>query len=437
MGMLKHMLDLAMFPATEIPASPLNFARFSLFDWLVVGRAGTNEPLSGHIRNHVLSEGGYKVASLFGGGRCPARSAALANGTIAHALDYDDTHFAHVGHMSVAIYPAALAVGEEMDAEISDVTAAFLIGAEVSIRLGLALGRGHYLRGFHQTATSGAFGATVAAGRLYGLDRDQMTMALGLCATRASGLKSQFGTMGKPYNAGIAASNGVECAALARAGFTSCADGLEGPQGFIETHADAPDPAAFWQDPPPEHFRFEDIKYKFHACCHGTHAMIEALADVQRSNKVPIDEIDAIRLRTNPRWLQVCDIKAPKTGLEIKFSYVWLAAMVLSGISTSADREFDDARTKNPKIKNLAAKISVTGENSLTDLQAEGEITMVGGRSIAFSYDLAQSLPIKELSRRLMAKAKILSGDEKAAKFWQACVNDNQGKTGDLGDLLE
>lgn len=69
-----------------------------------------------------------------------------------------------------------------------------------------------------------------------------MRAAIGLCATRASGLKSQFGTMGKPYNAGIAASNGVECAALAQLGFTSADDGLTGPQGFVPTHT--PDPGA-------------------------------------------------------------------------------------------------------------------------------------------------------------------------------------------------
>ena len=79
----------------------------------------------------------------------------------------------------------------------------------------MVLGRKHYERGFHQTATAGAFGATVAAGRLLGLTSEQMRNALSLVGTRASGLKSQFGTMGKPFNAGVAASNGVEAALLA------------------------------------------------------------------------------------------------------------------------------------------------------------------------------------------------------------------------------
>src|SRR5690606_29687183 len=115
-------------------------------------------------------------------------------------------------------------------------TQAFLTGAETAIRIGLVLGTVHYNLGFHQTATAGAFGAAVAAGRLLGLDSGQMRNAIGLCATRASGLKSQFGTMGKPYNAGVAAANGVEAARLASLGMNSADDGLMGLQGFVPTH---------------------------------------------------------------------------------------------------------------------------------------------------------------------------------------------------------
>ena len=284
MTVLSGILDLAALPVGEIPESARRTARFSLFDWLVCGRAGEAEPLAVILRDYVGAEGGRPVASVFGGAKAPARAAALVNGATSHALDYDDTHFAHVGHPSVGIYPAALAVGEETGAAAAEVADAFLIGAEASIRIGMVLGAGHYNRGFHQTATAGAFGATIAAGRLYGLRREQMRVAIGLCATRASGLKSQFGTMGKPYNAGIAAANGVECAGLARAGFTSADDGLMGAQGFVPTHADTPEIAV---DVLPGTFLFEDIKYKLHACCHGTHAMIEALATLKPAPFAP------------------------------------------------------------------------------------------------------------------------------------------------------
>src|SRR6185312_16115734 len=90
------------------------------------------------------------------------------------------------------------------------------------------------------------------------LDHRAMRNALSLVATRASGLKSQFGTMGKPYNAGIAAANGVEAASLAKRGFVSCEDGVAGPQGFIATHSDGPDADTAWADPPPRRWILED-----------------------------------------------------------------------------------------------------------------------------------------------------------------------------------
>lgn len=171
MTTLEHVLDLAGLPASSIPAEARQTARFSLYDWMVCGLAGASEPLAVLLRKVIGAEGGHPVASTFGGPAMPARAAALVNGATSHALDYDDTHFAHVGHPSVGIYPAALAAAEAVDASVADLADAFLLGAEASVRIGMQLGAVHYNRGFHQTATAGAFGATVAAGRLYGLDR--------------------------------------------------------------------------------------------------------------------------------------------------------------------------------------------------------------------------------------------------------------------------
>lgn len=435
MTLIDRILDLAMLPAGDLPAPALAMARFSLFDWLVCGRAGIDEPLAGKLRQLAEEEGGRGTASVFGGAPAPARMAALVNGATSHALDYDDTHFGHIGHTSVGIYPAALAAGETVGASARAVVEAFLVGAEGSIRIGMALGSVHYNRGFHQTATAGAFGAAIAAGRLFGLTRDEMRVAIGLCATRASGLKSQFGTMGKPYNAGIAAANGVECARLAALGFTSADDGLMNPQGFIPTHSDAPDPEAGWETPPPGTFLFEDIKYKLHACCHGTHAMIEALRTVRGQETIGIGDVAAMVLRTNPRWLSVCDIKAPRTGLEVKFSYNWLAGMVLAGRDTARDDTYTDALAADPQLAVFADRITVDGDPALTDMQAEGLLQLTDGRSLAFSHDLARRLGEAELSEGLAAKAKALLGAE-GERLRQAVETLDRLTAADLGALV-
>lgn len=408
--LIDTILDIAERPAVSLPKDALKVAQLSLFDWLLCGQIGIGEPLAEKLRALANLEKGTQSASIFGDEKYPTRMAALVNGATSHAIDFDDTHFAHVGHLSVGIYPAALAAGEQIGASASEVVAAFLLGAEAAIRVGIVLGTGHYNRGFHQTASAGAFGATVAAGRLYGLTRAQMRAAIGLCATRSSGLKCQFGTMGKPYNAGLAAANGVECAQLAGLGMTSCDDGLMGPQGFVETHSDAP----LLEIASADQFLFSDVSYKFHACCHGTHAMIEALLKVCGDAQHDLDSIAGLRLRTNPRWLSVCDVPNPATGLEVKFSYRWLAGMVLRGMETGSFDTYTDALAADSQLSSFARKIDVTGDATITDMQAEGEITFQDGRVMAFAHDLSESLAPEEIEAKLRLKAENLLGADAA-----------------------
>jgi 2-methylcitrate dehydratase PrpD len=434
---IARLLDLAATPRTAIPESARRAARFSLYDWMAVVCAGCNQPLSRIIRRYVAEEGGRPVAALVGEGvRVPARAAALANGASSHALDYDDTHFAHVGHPSVAVLPAALAVAEETDASAAELLDAFVLGAEASVRVGVVLGSGHYERGFHQTATAGAFGATVAAAQLYGLPPDRARHALGLVSTRASGLKSQFGTMGKPFNAGIAAANGVEAAALAGRGFQSCDDGFDGPQGFRSTHSDGQAGADAWADPPPGRFLFEGVTYKFHACCHGTHAATEALMAARRDGGVTPARVAAIELRVNPRWLKVCDIRAPRTGLEVKFSYAWLAAMALHGQATADESSFPDALCHDPGLAALAGRVEVTGDPALADTETRCLIMLDGGARIEVAHDLTAPVPAARIESGLRAKAAGLLGQPAAERLWSAVAELGDLSARDVGALL-
>ncbi|HAR50331.1 MAG TPA: 2-methylcitrate dehydratase, partial [Roseovarius nubinhibens] len=133
----------------------LQVMRLSLLDWLAVGLPGQEEPVARIVGAMVAEESGAAQATAFGGTRLPARAAALVNGTVSHALDYDDTHFAHIGHPSVAVVPAALALAEREGADMAQLVRAALQGCEMSVRIGLLLGRGHYQVGYHQTATAG------------------------------------------------------------------------------------------------------------------------------------------------------------------------------------------------------------------------------------------------------------------------------------------
>ena len=418
--LLDQILDLALIDDTEIDDAALTTAKLSFYDWLVVSCAGSSEPVADIIRDFVASEGGSSSATVVGlAKKIPARAAALANGTISHALDYDDTHFAYVGHPSVAIFPAALAVGEEIDASAGEVVRAFLLGAEVACRIGMVLGRRHYDHGFHQTATSGCFGATVAVARLYGLDRGELRNAIGLAATRSSGLKSQFGTMGKPYNAGSAASNAVEVCGLASRGFSSSYDGLGGAQGFLQSHQPQHDTSdLILHNDKLYKFIFTEVRHKLHACCHGTHSMIEGLLKLMAAHGVTANNLDRLTVTVNPRWMSVCDIKEPLTGLELKFSFVFLAAMVLHKIDTSAFQSFSREMCENVELKATAGRINVNDDETLSDGAVHLSAEIRSQKRYMVDYDLMTPFDTNLLGSRLLAKATAILGKDKANNLW-------------------
>ena len=437
-SLLPHILDLATLDADRMPQDARTMARLSLFDWMVVSLAGADQPLSDIIRNFVAAEGGVEIAAVTGGSmRLPARAAALANGTISHALDYDDTHFAYIGHPSVAIFPAALAAAEEMKGSADDVIDAFLLGAEATCRIGMVLGRDHYDAGFHQTATSGAFGATIAAARLYRLDRSAIRTALGLVSSRASGLKSQFGTMGKPFNAGAAAANGIEAASLARLGFTASHDAFAGPQSFLNAHHAIHDGSKQIADWSFENFLFSSVSHKLHACCHGTHAMIEALLLLCANSRFLADDLREIRVEIAPRWQNVCDIKAPSTGLEIKFSYAFLAAMVLRGIDLAAYESYLDRHCNDADLVALADKVTVVGNDKIADSAARVTIYSRDDNTHSQDFDLLTPIDPAHLSTRLQAKATAIIGGAAAGDLWSLIDDLENVSASDLANQLQ
>ncbi|MXN66291.1 MmgE/PrpD family protein [Stappia sp. GBMRC 2046] len=385
-------------------------AKSCILDWSAVALAGRDEPVSRILREMTSSEGGTAEATVIGlAGRLPARAAALSNGTTSHALDYDDTHFDHIGHSTVGVFPAALALGEALGCDGKAVLDAFVIGLEVACRVGRYLGNAHYRTGFHQTATAGAFGAAAASARLLRLDDERCCHAIGLVSTRASGLKSQFGTMGKPFHAGLAASNGVEAAKLAALGFASNPQGLECLQGFAETHAGEGDAQAAFEGLG-EAFRFDRVQFKHHACCHGTHAPIDALKALRAEIGPHVSNARSVTLRVHPQWLRVCNILSPATGLEAKFSFRLTGAMALAGRDTAALDTFSDAICTDPELAGLRERVKVETDDRLGSIEAVAIVEMPDGSRIEHHCDLAEPIDAAVTRARLVEKAQALIG---------------------------
>lgn len=393
--------------ATGTPSrDALDVMQLSVIDWIACGIAGQTEPVARVLATLLDEEGGAAQSTCFGGAKRPARAAALYNGTVSHALDYDDTHFAHIGHISVGVLPAALAMAERNDATVGQFIRAGLAGCEGAVRMGLALGRDHYQIGFHQTATAGAFGATLAATLLNSVDPTEQAHALGLASTRASGLKSQFGTMGKPFNAGIAASTGVEAALLAGSGMVSDPDGWDGPGGFIATHHGH-------GGEQPDGFLMPQVSHKFHACCHGLHAALDAFAAIK---KTEAEDITQIAVVTHPRWMSVCNKPDPRTGLEAKFSYKAVLAFAALDYPTAALETFEDALVQRADVQVLMARVAVTEDAALFEMQARVTVTTAGEAATSFR-DLNAPQPLKARQARIMAKANALIGSARTAQI--------------------
>ena len=257
-------------------------------------------------------------------------SAALINGTASHVLDFDDVNARFLGHASVAVAGAALALAEQLDVSGAELLVAFVAGYETACRVAIAIGPQPYVRGWHYTGTAGTFGAAAACARLLALDAPRTALAFGIAASEAAGLKCNIGTMTKSLHAGRACENGLLAALLASEGFSAAPDAIEAEQGFAalaggdcDAGAALADPAAGWH--------LLDNLFKYHASCYWTHSTIEGLLALKGEHRLGADDVLSVDVHVSDLELGTCVIPAPSTGLEAKFSVAHLAAMALLG----------------------------------------------------------------------------------------------------------
>lgn len=405
-GLTRELADWIAGFEGATPAARL-WARHALLDWAAVTVAGSREPLAGMLAGEFGAAAG--PCTLVGAGRRAAlHDAALVNGAAGHALDYDDVHFAMHGHPTVPVAPVVLGLGEALGRSGLEVIDAFVAGFEVECLIGAMAGYSHYDKGFHTTGTIGTFGAAAAAARLLGLDAEATATALGIAGTQAAGFKSMFGTMCKPLHAGKAAANGLHAALLAARGFTSRGDVLECAQGFGATQSPACDPDAL--EGLDDHFFTRDILFKYHAACYGTHATIEAARSLVARQQVRPGDIAAVEIRIRPRYLKMCAIPHPATGLEAKFSLAMTCAMALTGVSTAAPDAYDAALCARPELKRIVERTTVTPSDEFADATSEIIVSLGSGVVYRVRGDVSQPADdLAEQGRRLREKFDTLA----------------------------
>jgi 2-methylcitrate dehydratase PrpD len=353
------------------PAEVIDAARMCLVDWAGVA-IGAADEAPGTILRDAIHEPG--TAMLLSGGTASSGTAALINGTLAHTLDFDDTHVASLTHISGPTWAATLALASTLYGVNADLLGAFISGFEVGGRLGSIVGPALLERGLHATAVMGGLAATAAGCALLGLDETQTRNALGLAATQAGGLTISFGTMAKPFHAGKAAMNAVIAAQLARAGFTASHQALDHSKGLaaalIQDQSQSFCPVAS------ERWQILENTFKPYASCLLTHASIDCARDLSTvGNGATIERIVA---EVHPLAIELAGKTAPRTPLEAKFSLAFCIALGLKGHTASA-ADFSNARLQDIGIQKIAERVELKAEPSLRETAARISLTTRDG----------------------------------------------------------
>ena len=369
----------------DIPPDAIRVANESCFDLLGVILAGSVQPVGQIIQEYVTKQGAVPEATILSGGaQSTMANVALANGTMGHALDYDD--FGGFGHPTVAVFPALLAIGEHSGATGRDLLEAYVLGCEVGLALQHATKYKQMDRGFHSTAVIGRLACAAACAKLMKLDEAQTITALGMAGSMASGLIHNFGTMTKPLHAGLTGRDGVTAAQLAQMGLTAGDQVVEHPFGFAATVLgegiyDLDQMAENLGKP----YRIQDaLIIKKYPCCGGNHAMLDSLFSLMRDNDFTVDDVANAEIDQS-YYSVVMLYQEPEDDLKGKFSAKYnVAAALVDGevkIDTFTQEKIEDeaiGETMNKVRTRVMAKSEELLTNSEDGLKVK--ITLKDGR---------------------------------------------------------
>lgn len=373
-----------------VPQAVAADARLRILDIAGVTVAASVTEAGRIVRDAALRLGGRGGARVLGfGDAMPPANAAMANGTMAHVHDYDDTHAAARLHVSAPVVSTALALGEARGATARDILAAVIAGSEIAARLGAMAAGAFHDRGWHATGVLGAIGAAYAAARLHRLDVAMTQNAIGIAASQAAGIGEPFadGTWTKRLHAGWAAHCGIAAAELAACGFTGPAKGLDGARGLFAAHlGNGAQPFHHVTDGLGTDWQCARSSFKPYPCGHLIHGFVEA-ALALHADGLRAGAIARIVCPLAP-WVMpmIAEPRAQKAAPDsegaAKISLYYCVAAALAQGRFGLDAFTDDA-LRDPDILALAQKISCAADPDAPEDQSKGRLiaeTRDGGR---------------------------------------------------------
>lgn len=409
----------AGLPAGDLPAGVVEVGKKSILDGIGLALSGSVAKSGELVRRHLADLGlGPGPSTVIGSTlRVAPRFAAFANGVGIHADDYDDTQLAVapdrvyglLTHPTAPALPAALAVGEQMEADGRSVMLAYHLGVEVECKIAEAINPRHYQTGFHATATCGTFAAAAAASRLMGLDAEATARALSIAGSQSAGLRENFGTMTKPFHAGRSSESGVVAAQFAGYGWTAASNILEAPRGFFRAAGGGYDAGAILDKlGAPWTFMEPGVSIKPHPSGSLTHPGMTEMLRLIRTHGIKASDVQHVRVGTNSNMPNALIHHRPADELQAKFSMEFcMAILLLEGRAGLG--EFTDEAVARPDVRAMIEKISFVvdddaeraGYHKMTTLI---DIELTGGRQVSGRSDFGKGSPANPMTYEEVAE---------------------------------
>ena len=354
----------------DIPAAAVQTTKIAVRDCLGVALAGSREEDAKICAEIARQENAKEETSVIGQGfKSSALQAAFANGTAAHALDFDHS-FTLMGQPTAPIIPAIFALGEALGSHGRELIEAYVTGYEVTGKLAHSL-RDSAHEGWHAPSTLGSFGAAAGCSKLLGLSAAQVEMALGISASMAGGVVANFGTMTKPLHVGLGARNGVLAAKLAQAGFTANAKAIETGVGFYQTlHGGTPIHEAAIEELGRSYALLTDgLRIKPYPCGGLTHQVIDSILEFRAQRGLTPEMVDSVDVDVVKHTFDRIAFRVPQTSIQGKFCMPYLVARALIDGKVGIDT-FTESAVRDANVLKLAERVKMNLDNNLkkTDL---------------------------------------------------------------------
>lgn len=446
------------FAYQDIPEEVLERAKLHILDCLGIGLASATYRF-GHIMANAMQglggDGPYPIIGL--PMRLPLRDAIHVNGTLVHGLDFDDTHGGGVIHASASAVPTVLGMAQAHGATGKGALSAYLIAVETASRIGMAVNGNFHRAGHHPTGLVGAFGCTLAAGRLADLSAPQLALAQGITLSMASGSLEFLsdGAWTKRQHPGWAGVCGVTAAAMAKQGFEGPMQAYEGRYGLFNLHlgkhigATADYDADIVTAGLGESWELSNVAFKPYPACHFNHAFADAALTLQKEHSLWPGEIDSIVARIGEGQVQVvcepeADKRRPRNEYEAQFSVHYIIAAALSRGRFTLD-ELDPNAFNDPAILELCDRVTYeVDEQSNYPRYYSGEVTVrtkdgreVTHREVHNRGSDANPLTTADLEEKFFANATRCVSRDRAQQVLDLVMKlDRAPDLTELGDAL-